>query len=115
MNALRDTIGQVKAGTKWTHQGYLNVYPTSSPPKRKILELNVLKEFQIKCNLTLSEAALRGVIRNIPNQDSEEDLLNLLADQEATKTFKVFLDLWEEPTLRGILKLYESTLLGSDL
>ncbi|KAK4021314.1 hypothetical protein OUZ56_003232 [Daphnia magna] len=24
MNALTDTIGQVKAGTKWTHQGYLN-------------------------------------------------------------------------------------------
>jgi hypothetical protein len=25
MNALTDTIGQVKAGTKWTHQEYLNV------------------------------------------------------------------------------------------
>jgi hypothetical protein len=80
MNALTDTIGQVKAGTKWTHQGYLNVYPTSSSQKRKLLELKVLKQFEIKCNLAMSEASLRGVIRNFPTQDSEEDILWLLAD-----------------------------------
>ena len=85
MNALTDTIGQVKAGTKWTHQGYLNVYPTSSLQKRKLLELKVLKQFEIKCNLAMSEASLRGVIRNVPTQDSEEDILSLLAEQGVTK------------------------------
>ncbi|KZS01915.1 Uncharacterized protein APZ42_001265, partial [Daphnia magna] len=85
MDALTDTIGQVKADTKWTHQGYLNVYPTSSSQKRKLLELKVLKEFEIKCNIAMSEASLRGVIRNVPTQDSEEDILCLLADQGVTK------------------------------
>jgi hypothetical protein len=85
MNALTDTIGQVKAGTKWTHQRYLNVYPTSSSQKRKLLELKVLKQFEIKCNLAMSEASLRGVIRNVPTQDSEEDILCLLAEQGVTK------------------------------
>jgi hypothetical protein len=80
-----DTIGQVKAGTKWTHQRYLNVYPTSSSQKRKLLELKVLKQFEIKCNLAMSEASLRGVIRNVPTQDSEEDILCLLAEQGVTK------------------------------
>ncbi len=74
MNAISDTIGQVKAGTKWTHQGYLNVYPTLSSQKRKLLELKILKEFEIKCNLAISEASLGGVIRNVPSQDSEEDI-----------------------------------------
>ena len=85
MNSLTKIIGQVKAGTKWTHQRYLNIYPSSSTQKRKLLNLKVVKEFHITCNLAMSEASLRGVIRNVPTKDSEEDLLTLLVDQGVTK------------------------------
>jgi hypothetical protein len=85
MNALTDTIDQVKSRKKWTHQGQLNVYPTSSSQNRKHLEQKVLKQFEIKFNLAMSEASLKGVILNVPTQDSEEDILFLLAEQGVTE------------------------------
>jgi len=52
MNSLTKINGQVKAGTKWTHQGYINIYPSSSTQKRKLLDLKVVKEFHITCKLS---------------------------------------------------------------
>jgi hypothetical protein len=87
MNALTNKIGQVKAGTKWTYKGSLstkegsNIYPSSMTQKRKLLDLKVGKNFHFVCSFAMSEASLRDIIRNVPTNDSEEDLLMLLTDQ----------------------------------
>lgn len=85
MSALTGAVGQVKAGTKWSHKGDLHIYPSSAGQKRKLLELKIVREWHIQCTLTMSEASVRGIIRNVPLKDSEEDLLSLLVDQGVTK------------------------------
>jgi hypothetical protein len=59
--------------------------PTSMTQKRKLLDLKVVKNFHIVCSLAMSEASLRDIIRNVPTNDSEEDLLMLLTDQGVTQ------------------------------
>ncbi|KZS10412.1 Uncharacterized protein APZ42_025137 [Daphnia magna] len=78
-------VGQVKNGTKWTHRGTLNIYPTTNNQKKQLLELKAVKDVQIKCTPAMSETFVRGVIRNVPTGDAEEALLALLSDQAVTK------------------------------
>ncbi|KAI9554971.1 hypothetical protein GHT06_020260 [Daphnia sinensis] len=48
-------VGQVKNGTKWTHRGTLNIYPTSNNQKKQLLELKAVKDIQIKCTPAMPE------------------------------------------------------------
>jgi hypothetical protein len=84
INGLINTIGQVKDGTKWTRHGQLYIYPTSNRQKKQLLELKAVKEFQISCNLAKSEINVKGVIYNVPINNSDADLLELVLSQGVT-------------------------------
>ncbi|KZR97016.1 Uncharacterized protein APZ42_008332, partial [Daphnia magna] len=86
INALINIVGTHREGTKWTHRGDLNIYPTTNGQKKQLLELKSVKEFQIYCTLAMSESIIRGIIRNVPINNSDEELAELLADQGVTKT-----------------------------
>jgi hypothetical protein len=85
INGLIDTIGTVKDGTKWTKHGQLYIYPTSNRQKKNLLELHAVKEFQITCSLSKSETELKGIIYNVPINNSDNDLLELLSNQGVIK------------------------------
>jgi hypothetical protein len=84
-----DIIGQVRPGTKWTQRGELYIYPTTNKQKNLLLQQKAVKQFQISCSLCKSEQEVRGVIYNVPPNNTEEELLSLLANQ-GVKTVKRF-------------------------
>ena len=46
-----------------------------------MLRLDFIEEFQIKSSVSKSESESRGIIYKVPTNNTEEDLLHLLADQ----------------------------------
>lgn len=80
-----DIIGQVRPGTKWTQRGELYIYPTTNKQKNLLLQQKAVKQFQISCSLCKSEQEVRGVIYNVPPNNTEEELLSLLANQGVKK------------------------------
>ena len=54
-----------------------------------MLRLDFINEFQVKSSVSKSESESRGIIYNVPTNNTEEDLVHLLADQ-GVKSVKRF-------------------------
>lgn len=81
MACLIDIIGQVKPGTKWTQRGELYIYPTTKTQKNLLLQQTYVNKCEIKVSLCKSELEVKGVIYNIPPNNTEEELRELLTNQ----------------------------------
>jgi hypothetical protein len=78
-------IGQVRPGTKWTQRGELYIYPTSNKQKNLLLQQTQVNEHAISCSLCKSEQEVKGVMYNVPPNNTEEELLDLLSSQGVIK------------------------------
>lgn len=78
---LSAIIGPLSSNIKWSKSGELAIFPSSRKQKEQLLRLDLVKEFQIKSSVSRSELELRGIIHNVPLINTEEDLIQLLADQ----------------------------------
>ena len=86
---LSIVTGTFTQGIKWSRNGELVIYPVSRKQKDLMLRLDFIKEFQVKSSVSKSESESRGIIYNVPTNNTEEDLLHLLADQ-GVKSVKRF-------------------------
>jgi hypothetical protein len=80
-----DIIGQVRPGTKWTQRGELYIYRTTSKQKNLLLQQKAVKQYLISCSLCKAEQEVKGVIHNVPPNNTEEELMNLLSNQGVKK------------------------------
>ena len=82
---LIEVIGQVRLGTKWTQRGDLYIFPTTNKQKELLIQQKCVSGYQIKCSLCKTEQEVRGVVYNVPPNNTEEELLELLSNQGILK------------------------------
>lgn len=75
----------MRPGTKWTQRGELYIFPTTNKQKDTLLHLKRVNKYEISCSLCKSEQEVRGVMYNVPPNNSEDELLALLSIQGVTK------------------------------
>jgi len=85
ITGLIELIGQVRPGTKWTQRGDLYIFPTTNRQKELLLQQKCVSGYQISCSLCKTEQEVRGVVYNVPPNNTEEELLELLSNQGVFK------------------------------
>ena len=81
INELANLIGQIKPDTKWARKGDIFIYPSSNRQRNQLLALKAVKEFEISCSPARSERQAKGIVHQVPINNSEEELKALLSDQ----------------------------------
>ena len=67
---------KAKPGTKWTQRGDLYIFPTTIRQKELLLKQKCVSGYQISSSLCKTEQEVRGVVYNVPPNNTEEVLLS---------------------------------------
>ena len=78
---INELASLIKPDTKWARKGDIFIYPSSNRQRNQLLALKAVKEFEISCSPARSERQAKGIVHQVPINNSEEELKALLSDQ----------------------------------
>ena len=83
-DSLSAQVGMVTSSS-FLSGGDLSVRPSDESQKDKLLALVLIDKFQVSCSLPKSVTTQKGIIRGVPFNYPEDEILSLLENQNVTK------------------------------